>query len=476
MSSPGADVLIVGAGSAGSVLAERLSADPDCHVVVLEAGPGFDDTAVGELTGNGVQLPIGAASPLVRSYETILTEAPVRTAAVMRGRVVGGSGAVNGGYFCRGLPADFDGWNLPGWTWADVLPHFRAIERDLDFGAHHLHGDRGPIDVRRTAEISSSSAYFVDSAIRAGLGWIDDLNGFTDAGASVAGVGAIPLNIVDGVRQGPGRAVLAPARTRPNLSIVAGATARRIRFSAGRAVGVELLDQESTVIAADRVVLSAGAIGSAQLLLLSGVGPANASRLLGIDVVADLPVGQGFGDHPEWVLPTQWPVLPNRPVVEVVVTTEEGHEIRPYTGGFIAMTGGRAHGRPDWPHLGVALMRPSGRGALELVSSDPTVAPRLRHRYDADPADSAALRRGADLAAQLARTSTAVGEPAWSTTQHLCGTAPMGAVLDERCAVRGVDGLWVVDGSALPQITTRGPHATIVMMAHRAVEFIVRQA
>lgn len=458
-------------------MAERLSADENCQVLLVEAGPGFDDPAVDHLTGNGLQLPIGAASPLVRGYQTVLTDGPTRTAAVMRGEVVGGSGAVNGGYFCRGLPADFDGWDLPGWTWADVLPHFRAIERDLDFGSRPEHGDSGPIDIRRVSEISSASSRFVESAVRSGLRWIEDLNGYSDATAAVEGIGAVPLNIVDGERRGPGRAVLEPVRSRGNLRILTSARVRKVRFSAGRAVGVEIVDDDGlAVLSADRIVLSAGAIGSAQLLLLSGVGPAAALRALGIDVVADLPVGQRFGDHPEWVLPTQWEVEPDRPVVEVAVTTAEGHEIRPYTGGFIAMTGGDAAGRPDWPHLGVALMRPRSRGLLELVSTDPTVPPRLQHRYDADPADAAALRRGADWAAEIAGGAAAVGEPAWSTTQHLCGTAPMGSVLDERCAVRDVDGLWVVDGSALPQITGRGPHATIVMMAHRASEFIVPQA
>lgn len=459
-------------------MAQRLSADPACRVLLLEAGRGLDDAAASALTANGLQLPIGSASPLVRRYQTSITEEPPRTATVMRGEVVGGSGAVNGGYFCRGLPGDFDSWDLPGWYWADVLPHFRAIERDHDFGARAEHGDSGPIDVRRTPEITGSSELFAQSAMRAGLRWIEDLNGFTDPRSSAVGVGAVPLNIVDGVRKGPGHAVLQPVLRRHNLTVRPGSQARRIRFVGDRATGVEVIGAGgASVVSADRIILSAGAIGSAQLLMLSGIGPPKALRSLGIPVIAGLPVGQRFADHPEWVLPTHWPVHAGRPVVEVAAYVDDV-EIRPYTGGFIAMTGDLGSGEPDWPHLGVALMRPRARGRLALVSADITVAPRIEHRYDADPADAEALRRGAQWAAEIAGSATRVGEPAWSTTQHLCGTAPMGrpgaenAVLDERCAVRGVDGLWVIDGSSLPDIPSRGPHATIAMMAHRAAEFV----
>jgi choline dehydrogenase len=127
------DVLIIGAGSAGSVVAEQLSADPSRTVTVVEAGIGLEDPEVLAQTANGLQLPIGAASPLVQRYETVLTGRPARLAEIVRGATIGGSGAVNGGYFCRGLPRDFDGIGVPGWAWSDVLEHFRAIEKDLDF-------------------------------------------------------------------------------------------------------------------------------------------------------------------------------------------------------------------------------------------------------------------------------------------------------------------------------------------------------
>ncbi|MDR3658928.1 MAG: GMC family oxidoreductase N-terminal domain-containing protein, partial [Mycobacterium sp.] len=161
------DVLIVGAGSAGCVLAERLSADPSCRVTLLEAGgTGRPDP--------GWVLPIGVDSALARQHRTALTQDPVRPADLVRGRVLGGSGAINGGYFCWGSPSDFAGWALPGWGWSDVLPHFRAIETDHDF-AGTRHGSAGPVPVRRTREFALSAQAFAAGA-SARYRWIDDLN------------------------------------------------------------------------------------------------------------------------------------------------------------------------------------------------------------------------------------------------------------------------------------------------------------
>ncbi|MET0701043.1 MAG: mycofactocin system GMC family oxidoreductase MftG [Mycobacterium sp.] len=475
---PHSDVLIVGAGSAGSVLAERLSADPSCAVRVIEAGPGPVHPGWQEMTANGYQLPIGAASPLVARFQTVLTDHPQRTVQLVRGATVGGSGAVNGGYFCRGLPRDFDGWALPGWAWRDVLPHFRAIETDLDFRGPG-HGDRGPIPVRRTHEMVGSTALFRDVAERAGFGWLPDLNGDQVGAGMPTGVGAVPLNIVAGVRRGPGATFLAPALARSNLDLVAGARAMRIRIDAGRATGVDVLGSDGIeTLTADRIVLSAGAIGSAHLLMLSGVGDEPTLRAAGVPVLLAAPVGVHCTDHPEWVLPTNWAVAPARPVVEIALSTADDLEIRPYTGGFVAMVGDGTAGHPDWPHIGVALMQPRARSRIALVSADPLIPPSIEHHYDSEPADVAALQAGADLVSEMTRGATDFGDPAWSTSQHLCGSAPMGrdgdaaAVLDPQCRVRGVDGLWVVDGAALPGIPSRGPHATTVMLAHRAAEFL----
>lgn len=472
------DVLIVGAGSAGSVLAEQLSADPQCHVRVIEAGHGPADPAVAELTTNGLQLPVGSASTVVARFTATITESPQRTVSIVRGATVGGSGAVNGGYFCRGLPRDYDGWAVPGWGWSDVLPHFRAIETDLDF-AGPFHGDSGPIPIRRTHEMTGSSAHFVEAVESAGYRWLPDLNGEPTSQGMPSGIGAVPLNIVDGVRCGPGAAFLTSVLDRQNLDLRSRTRARRIRFVDGRARGVDVVGPRGPeTLTADRIVLSCGAIGSAHLLMLSGVGPEAQLRAAGVAVVLAAPVGAHCADHPEWVLPTNWAVAPGRPVLEVVLSTADNLEVRAYTGGFVAMVGDGTAGHPDWPHIGVALMTPGARGRLTLVSADPDVAPRIEHRYDSEPADVAALRQGAVLARELVGATTEIGEPGWSTSQHLCGSVPMGeaddpmAVLDSRCRVRGVEGLWVIDGSIMPSIPSRGPHATTVMLAHRAAEFV----
>ncbi len=470
-------MLIVGAGSAGSVLAERLSAEPSRRVTVVEAGPAPSDPRVRAQITDGVRLPIGAASSVVRRYRTELTSRPVRHAEIIRGAVVGGSGAVNGGYFCRGLPGDFDRWRVTGWAWADVLPHFRAIETDLDF-SDPLHGATGPITVRRVTEFDGCTASFVRAAADAGYRWLADLNGLGPRAGLPEGVGAVPLNVDAGTRVGPGGAFLQPAMSRTNLTMLTNTRVGRVRMVGGKAMGVQCAGPDGSVeLTADRVVLSAGAIGSAQLLMLSGIGPPDVLRPLGIPVISDAAVGTSTMDHPELVMPVDWSPSHGLPPLEAILTTSNV-EIRPYTAGFGTMVTGRYDDPTDRPHLGVALMRPRSRGRVRLASADPLQAPFIEHRYDTEPQDLTELNAGAALASELVSRTGGVGPWSWSTSQHLCATAPMGgpqdagAVLDERCQVRGVEGLWVVDGSILPEITSRGPHATIVMIGHRAAEFI----
>ncbi|OBK90365.1 mycofactocin dehydrogenase MftG [Mycolicibacter sinensis] len=466
------DALVVGAGSAGAIVAERLSSDPSCIVTVLEAGVGLVDPDLAMQAANGRRLPIGPGSRLVRRYEAALTARDPRPAAIMRGSTLGGSGAVNGGYFCRGMPADFDTWP-PGWSWPEVLTSFRAIETDLDFSGDQ-HGGRGPIPVQRTTEMCDGTKAFVESVQRRGFGWISDLNDATMT--SSPGVGAVPLNIVDGVRNGPGAAYLLPALDRPNLAVLTETQAVRVEIERDRARAVHAIGPAGPIrLTANRIVLCAGAIESAHLLMLSGIGEEAMLRQAGVAVRAALPVGRHCADHPEWLVAADWPGTPDRPPLEAVLCDDD-LEIRPYTAGFAAMIDDGWPARP--PEIGVALMTPRARGRLTLVSDDPRVPPRIEHRYDTEPDDVAALRRGVDLVAQLRGMRPGAAEPRWSTSQHFCSSAPMGsydddtAVLDNQCRVRGIEGLWVIDGSALPRVPSRGPHATIAMLAHRAVEFV----
>lgn len=454
-----------------------LSADERCRVTVVESGPGPADPRIGKLISDALSLPIGPASPVVRRYPVTLTDEPKRHMEIMRGAVLGGSGAVNGGYFCRALPTDFERWALPGWGWDDVLPHYRAIENDLDFGGP-LHGADGPIAVHRVSEFDGCTASFVLAAEAAGFGWIGDLNGAAPQSPLPPGVGAVPLNIDIGIRVGPGRAFLQPVLARPNLTVLTDTRVDRIRLEGNRAVGVDCRGADGVLsLAADRVAVCAGAIASAQLLMLSGLGPPAVLAVAGVPVRAALPVGVDTADHPEWVLPINWTPTHGVPALEAILTTADGLEIRPYTAGFGAMTTGRRDDPADRPHLGVTLMRPHSRGRITLVSADPGVAPVIEYRYDTEPADVEQLRSGTELAREIAGAAVQFA-PSWATSQHLCGSARMGrdddpaAVLDTRCRVLGVDGLWVVDGAILPGIPSRGPHATIVMAAHRAAEFI----
>lgn len=472
------DVLIVGAGSAGSALANQLSADPTCRVTVLEAGSVGPD--IESMTRDAGWLSIGPASPVVHRYRTLLTQDPPRTAALVRGSTVGGSGAINGGYFCRAMPDDFDSSALPGWGWRDVSPHYSATAHDLDASE-----PQGParIRVRRTAALVAPSKAFVDAAMAAGFRWLPDLNAEPAGVNEPPGVGAVPLNIVDGVRITPGDVFLRAASSRSNLVVRPRTRAVRVQMDGPRAVGVDAIGPDGPIrLGADRVVLSAGAIETAHLLMLSGIGPAAALRASGVEPVVDLPVGQTCWDHPEWVVPTSVTSHPGAgswPVLEVVLVAE-GLEIRPYTRGFGAMVRAEDSPERDRLHIGVALMRPRSRARISLVSKDPGVSPGIEHRYDSDPADVADLRRGYQLLVDIMGSKAVLGQPEWSTSQHLCGSAPMGldsdgrAVVDPQCRVRGVDGLWVVDGSVLPRPLSRGPHATIVMLGHRAAEFVRR--
>lgn len=432
------DELVVGGGSCGAVLAARLAEDPARRVVLVEAGPG--PTIPGRLD----TLPIGPGSPRAAAYATRLTDSV--SATLVRGRGVGGSGAVNGGYFVRGTPADFDGWGRGLWAYDQVLPFFRRLEHDHDF-AGPGHGASGPMPIRRAprGRWHPVSEAFAQAALDAGLPWEADKN----SGIGAGGIGPVPLNMdAAGHRVDTATAYLGD---RPNLRIWTGTTVRRLVIRAGVVTGVETAD--GTVIRAARVILCAGGIGSALIMLRSR-----------------LRAGRSFSDHPEIAVPylPSGPTAAGHPLLEATLNLGADLELRPYTASFADAVPGNP---PMPPHLGVALMSPRGRGRITL---DARGEARIEHRYLREPADKAIAARGVAIARELIRAS-GIGaplEPVLGTSQHLSGSCAIGEVVDERLKALEVDGLWIADTSVFPQVPSRGPHASAVMLAERAAELL----
>ncbi|MET7771468.1 mycofactocin system GMC family oxidoreductase MftG [Nocardia sp. NPDC005366] len=488
------DTLIVGAGTAGCLLAARLSADPRHVVRLVEAGPVWSSAASTPPEVRRADLmPIGPESPWVWRYPALLAAGggdPDNVAELVRGRVLGGSGAINGGYFVRAVATDFAAWSdeLHGgteWSLDTVLPAYRQIERDHDFGSAPGHGAAGPIPVRRVVDPAPQGVEFMAAAAAAGFTEIPDLNALPDAVPST-GFGPVPCNVEDGLRVGTATAFLLPALSRPNLTVSGGIMVTRIRFHGTRAIGVDYAAGEDYgTIEADRVVVCAGAVESAALLLRSGIGPPAHLRALGIPVVSEAPVGAWFSDHPEIGLEYRLGVgSPARARVPLeYVLTLDDIEIRPYAVAFTP--------DPDSHRLGVAMMRPHSSGVLRLRDADPGSTPILEHRYLSAEYDRIALRAAVDVAgdvlarvpgARIAPVPPGGADAAWlranlGTSQHLSGTCRMGvdtderAVVDPMCRVRGVTGVSVVDLSVVPVPLSRGPQATVMMIAEHAVGY-----
>ncbi|WP_435590471.1 mycofactocin dehydrogenase MftG [Nocardia sp. bgisy118] len=490
------DTLIVGGGTAGCVLAARLSEAPDHTVRLLEAGTVWSTAAeMPAALRDATRLPIGPEARWLWRYPATLAASSDDDRAVegnlVRGRVIGGSSTVNGSYFVRAPAADFAAWSaaLGGardWSFESVLPAYSRLEDDRDYGDRPGHGRGGPIPVRRTTDPTPVSRAFATAARDAGfaevpdLNTLPDLNALPDAGPA-EGVGPVPCNVDGGARVGTASAYLLPALARPNLSVQGGVLVSRIRFHGDRAIGVDYRRGETSgTIRADRIVLCAGAVESAALLLRSGIGPPDELAALGIPVVRPAPVGAGFDDHPEIGLEYLLDVPTPAAVPLEYVLTLDDIEIRPYTVPFAL----------DRHRLGVALMRPESAGLLRLRGADPLAAPRIEHRYLAGAADRARLRDAVALAVEVlhripgaypCHSPPASGHDAWlranlSTSQHLSGTCRMGAaehaVVDTRCAVHGVSGLSVVDLSVVPVPLSRGPQATTVMLAEHAAGWL----
>ncbi|MPQ98689.1 mycofactocin system GMC family oxidoreductase MftG [Modestobacter sp. I12A-02628] len=438
------DVVVVGAGSAGCALAARL-VDAGRRVLLLEAGadharPEDFPAAVRDAATMGAAVPGHPANWDLVGELTGELRWPVP-----RGRVVGGSSALNGTYFVRGTPADFDGWAAAGndlWSHDRVLPAFARSEADAAYGDRPGHGAHGPVPVTRSTRPHPVTDAFAAACDELGFPEEPDKN----AGGP-PGHGPLPVNVVDGVRVNAAMAYLSPRRGRPGLTVRGDTPVTRVVVERGRAVGVQTA---AGVVHADEVVLAAGAVGSPHLLMLSGIGPAAQLRTAGVPVLVDLPgVGAEFSDHPDLYVtwrPARRTPMPRGllPLASALNTAAAGSradgdlEVMPWLKPFSRVMLSRATGSPlsgvadvlrrpgpalralrrssssrlldqarrrDDLYLGLALQQEDSRGLISLVSADPAVQPRIEYRYLTEESDRRRMREGVRLCAELLRTA-----------------------------------------------------------------------
>ena len=518
------DVIIVGGGAAGSVLAGRLSEDPNRSVLVLEAGkdyPDFDHIPDEVKYGHTRY----AESPDSEHNWALRGKATEEQGEihVAQGKVIGGGSSINGQAMQRGLPEDYDAWASLGndeWSYSKVLPFFRRMENDLDVH-DDFHGTEGPMPVRRRQANAATPIQkaFREACINEGFGLVEDTNG-----VNPAGVGVSPTNNLGGVRVSTAIAYLSQVRHRLNLTVRGQVHVRRILFEGTKAVGVEAESGgEVFTVEAEKVVLSSGALRSPQLLMLSGVGPKDHIEEMGIPVIHDLPgVGQSLWNHlsvhinfkvkdgvevpadldaPHYRLIFTAPdsELSNDLVLSTVNVVDEREE---RVGGFRTQyrTGDVPPDRAG--RISCTLGIPRGSGYVRLSSSDPGVQPEFNYRYLQHPEDLRRVREGIRLGARLLESEayrdvvdyriTPTDEiladdealnlymrQTVGTARHVSGTCRMGpdsdsmTVVDQYCRVKGMQNLWVTDASVVPQLLGGGGmHTTVVMIAERVVDWI----
>jgi choline dehydrogenase-like flavoprotein len=509
--------VIVGAGSAGCVLAARLGEDRDVRVAVIEAGPPDSEPVI--------HTPLAFRQLWDSRFDWGLWSEPepglgARRDYLPRGHVLGGSSSLNLMIYIRGNPADYDEWaamGLAGWGYEDVLPYFRRAE-DNERGESYYHGVGGPLAVSEGRSLHPLVRGCIDAAVDAGIAPTDDHNGPSQEGA-----GWFQFTQRNGRRCSTAVAYLHPALARGNVEALTDALATRVLFEGERATGVEILRDNNleTVRAEREVIICAGAYHSPHLLLLSGLGPADELRALGIEPRIDLPVGHNLHDHPfvglVWL--TDHESLRSAAMRPENVALFEREGRGPLTSGFseggafirtrpeldapdiqFTFTGGAIANETADPSIvddGFAftptLLKPSSRGRVTLRSRIPHVKPRILHNYLTTDDDTRSMidgtRIGVEIASRPALRKLRRGDfaiptsesdadilefvrRAGRTTFHPVGTCAMGTVVDAELRVFGVENLRVADASVMPKIPRGNTNAPTIMIAEKAADLI----